>query len=95
MTKTYHLNEPKESPWLKVIGWVIAPFITGWIFVWYNYVIIQLSINYWQWCCISIVVVMMPKWLRIPITGLIGATALLCQVLKWLSLITLPLIHLH
>lgn len=85
-------KEPKEKA--TFIGYCIAPFLVGWLFVWYNYVCIQWHIGYWQWVALSIPWILTPKWLSKPIGSIIGMVVLFAQVLSWLGLITLPLIKL-
>lgn len=79
----------------KIFGYIIAPFIAAWIYVWENYVWIRWPINYWQWVALSLALVIACKMAK-PLSwilGLIGAITVIAQVAKWLGLITLPLIH--
>ena len=82
----------KDEVKYKIIGVLIAVPICGWMFVWYNYVWIQWPIGYWKWTAFAALSMAAPKWLRVPVFGIIGTVAVFAQVAKWFDLIALPLI---
>lgn len=82
-----------ENDRKKKEGYLIAPFIIGWLLVWYNHVWIQWPVGYWKWVALSIPLLLIPDWLRKPIMGIVFAVAAVCQVAHWLGLVNLPLIH--
>lgn len=84
-------SERNDAKW-KLIGYLIAPFIGAWLFVWYNYVWIRWPIAYWQWVVFALALWLIPKWLRTPAMGIVSTVALIAQISDWFNLITLPLI---
>ena len=80
----------------KLIGYAIYPFIGGLFFLWYNHVLLQYPIRYWQLVVLSIPVAFMQYCIK-PTKYLVAAVsiaAMFGQALAWIGMLSLPLFHL-
>lgn len=86
----------KEEILGKFVGYCIAiPFIALFL-LWYNHVIVQWNIKYWQWLILAIPLVWFRhnnKWFSVVIS-ILWLITFVGQLLYWMNIITLPLIKL-
>lgn len=74
-------------------GFLIVIPLGGAILYWYNHVLFHPQQSFWLWLCMAVVVIWMQKafkWLQ-NITGIVFFVCLVCQILSWFSVITLPI----
>jgi hypothetical protein len=79
---------------LAIIGWIIAPFIGAFIFMWYNYVLFQKKLDYLELLIISLafflVVKVHPKLVG-PIVPVVFCVCVISQALAWCKIVFLPI----
>lgn len=87
-------EKEEEGPWIAVFSYIFAVPIMALCLLWYNHVLFQWNVAYWQWMCISVVMLIIPKWIRMPVFGIIFTLSALGQICYWIGLTTLPLVKL-
>lgn len=77
----------------KILVWIIGPFIWGLALLWYNHVLLQRGISYWQALLFSTAIV--AAWqLCKPmqwIWNAVFAIVIILQAAAWCGFVTLPL----